>query len=338
MCCENDHMSVQTQASHRPRSGEQFEISAAGYSAVIASVGATLRVLRHGERDLVAPFDADEVRPQARGAVLAPWPNRVADGRYNFGGETHKLPLTEPERGNAIHGLVMWQEFAPTDNSGAHMRLASDNSATHMRLTTDIVAQPGYPFQVRVTVDYHLDERGLTHTVTGENLGGQPAPWGAGFHPYLVAEPMDPGDPASSPLDSWTLSLPASELLVASADRLLPLGREPLSSYPEFDFRAAQAIGDVAVDHAFTGLGDEHGHTLVTLTNPEGSGVGMEWGPELPWVQLYTSDSRPGTPEHRHALAVEPMTCPADAFNSGTDLVVLEPGEAHSASWRIFAI
>ena len=38
------------------------------------------------------------------------------------------------------------------------------------------------------------------------------------------------------------------------------------------------------------------------------------------------------------ALAIEPMTCPPDAFNSGVDLDVIEPGESLVASWDIFGI
>ena len=58
-----------------------------------------------------APTPRTEVRPRFSGVLLAPWPNRVADGAYEFDGESHQLPLTEPERGNALHGLVTWDRF-----------------------------------------------------------------------------------------------------------------------------------------------------------------------------------------------------------------------------------
>jgi aldose 1-epimerase len=35
------------------------------------------------------------------------------------------------------------------------------------------------------------------------------------------------------------------------------------------------------------------------------------------------------------AIAIEPMTCPADAFNTGTGLMVLEPGASWTGSWGI---
>ena len=121
-----------------PLSGEQFELSAGDYRATIASVGASLRELTWQGRHLVVPFDAHEIRPDYRGAVLAPWPNRVVDGKYQFDGLEHQLALTEPERGHALHGLVVWQDF-----TGAHVyaekctasqeRVMSPRSAASMR-------------------------------------------------------------------------------------------------------------------------------------------------------------------------------------------------------------
>jgi aldose 1-epimerase len=35
------------------------------------------------------------------------------------------------------------------------------------------------------------------------------------------------------------------------------------------------------------------------------------------------------------AVAIEPMTCPADALNTGTDLIELKPAASWSGSWGI---
>ncbi|HWU31187.1 MAG TPA: galactose mutarotase, partial [Microbacterium sp.] len=61
------------------------------------------------------------------------------------------------------------------------------------------------------------------------------------------------------------------------------------------------------------------------------------WDAGCPWVQVHTADL-PDPAASRRGLAVEPMTCPPDAFNSGTDLIVLEPGAAHTAGWSIRAL
>lgn len=301
-----------------PISGKHVGLTAGDYHATIASVGASLRTLQHRERHLVVPFDADQVRPFYRGATLAPWPNRVVDGRYTFADTDQQLPLTEPSRGHALHGLAAWLDFTVVHRT-----------ASTATLTATIEAQAGYPHRVEVTVTFELDEHGLHTTVTGTNTGPTAAPWGTAPHPYLVA-----GD---GRVDDWTLTLPAESVLTVTGDRLIPTGLDRVAG-GVFDFREARAIGDTFIDHAFTGLRrDEDGRTAVSLRAPEGTGVEVSWDAACPWVQLHTAD-QPDPALDRLGLAVEPMTCPPDAYNSGTDLIVLEPGAASSASWTIRAL
>jgi len=312
-------------SSDAPLSGSALTITAGGYTAELASVGATLRTLRHEGRDLVVPFDADEVRPAFRGAVLAPWPNRVVDGRYTFGSGAdgtateHQLALTEPKRQHALHGLVAWTDFRIV----AHQ---PDRAV----LATTVPAQDGYPFRVEVLVEYRVDADGLHTTITGTNTGPDAAPWGTGPHPYLVGGP--------GRVDDWTLTLPAAEVLEVTEDRLVPTGLAPV--HDEFDMRAATRIGERFVDHAYTGFErDADGTATIVLTADDGHGVRVAFGPECPWVQVHTADHVVAE-YHRAGLAVEPMTCAPDAFNAGADagLVVLEPGASHAASWTIAAV
>jgi aldose 1-epimerase len=302
-----------------PASGRQLRISAHGYEAAIASVGATLRALTFHGRDLIVPFDADEVRPAYRGATLAPWPNRVVDGTYSFGGAEQQLALTEPARGHALHGLLAWTEFAD--------RVVE---ADRIVLVAVIEPQLGYPFRVEVAVEFRLDSDGLNQTVTARNIGADAAPWGTGPHPYLVG-----GD---GRVDDWTLTLPASEVLTVTSDRLSPVAVESVEVHPEWDFRAPRAIGDVFIDHAFTELARTDGMAEVRVVAADGHGVALTWDERCPWVQVHTADL-PTDPAHsRIGLAVEPMTCPPDAFNSAVDLIVLDPGAEAAASWRFSAI
>jgi len=332
--------------AHTPLSGIQHSIRSGGYHAVIASVGATLRSLTYDGRDLVVPFDADEVRPAHRGATLAPWPNRVVDGRYTFGGVQYQLPLTEPARGHALHGLVTWLDFE-----------AIDKGSDHVSLAQRVEPQTAYPWRIVVKTTFALGPDGLTQTVTARNESDEPAPWGTGPHPYLVAGP--------GRVDDWTLELPATQVLAVTPDRLIPTDLVAVDAdEPErFDFRSARPIGGVQIDHAYTGLArDTAGVATVRVTVPtppplaadassgasgrvvpaEGRGVAMTWDAACPWVQVHTAD-RPGLPIDRIGLAVEPMTCAPDAFNDGAypydaGLIVLEPGAESSASWRIAAL
>ena len=183
-----------------PASGIQHTIRAGEYEAVIASVGATLRSLTYAGRDLVVPFGADEVRPAHRGATLAPWPNRVVDGAYSFGGRDFQLALTEPARSHALHGLATWLDFDAVE--------AGDD---HVTLEAVISPQTAYPWRLVVRVGFALGSDGLTQSVAVRNESERAAPWGTGPHPYLVA--------GAGRVDGWTLTLPADRVLAVTARR-----------------------------------------------------------------------------------------------------------------------
>nr|WP_274637062.1 aldose 1-epimerase family protein [Microbacterium bovistercoris] len=312
-----------------PLSGTQHALRAGDYEAVIAGVGASLRTLTHAGRDLVLPFDPDEVRPGHRGATLVPWPNRVVDGRYTFDGAELQLALTEPARGHALHGLGSWIEF-----------VAVAKGPSHVTLEGVIEAQKGYPWRMVVRTTFTLDADGLTQSVSVVNESEQPAPWGTSAHPYLVA--------GAGGVDDWTLELPAAEVLRVAGDRMIPAGLTAVDAEDpaRFDFRAPRPLVGVQLDHAFTGLtADADGAITARVTAADGTGVEMVWDAECPWVQVFTSDQPGGTadPAHRAGVALEPMTCAPDAFNDDaypydTGLAVVEPGETATASWRIAAI
>lgn len=304
-----------------PISGAQYRIEGGGYVAEIAGVGASLRTLRHEGRDLVLGFGPDEIRPGFRGAVLAPWPNRVVDGQFVFRSQQHILALTEPERGHALHGLAAWVEWT-----------AQDVTPSSVTLGYAIPAQMGYPYQVRVQVTYSVGPDGLAWTVTATNEGTTTAPYGTAPHPYLVA--------GSGLADDWTLELPAGQVQTVTPDRLVPTGIVDVATHDGgvFDFRAPRPLAQTFLDHAFTGLtpGDD-GLVRAALRAADGTGVGMSWSLDCPWVQVHTPQA-PGLDGWRHGVAVEPMTCPPGAFNSGTDVVALEPGRTHEVRWGIYAL
>src|SRR5512139_245737 len=299
--------------------GEEYLLRHGDYTAVVTEVGAGLRELRHTDRDLVLGCAAGEVRPRSRGALLAPWPNRVVDGSYSFDGEDLQLDLSEPRRHHAIHGLVSWSRFD-----------LLDSDACSVVLGHSLVPRPGYPFCLRLVVRYSLHDGGLSCSVTARNIGERRAPYGTASHPYLLG--------GAGRVDTWTLEVPAGQVLEVTPDRLVPRGLAPVAG-TELDFGRPRRVGATEVDHAFTSLrpGDD-GLVRARVIGEEGDGAECEWDPRvLPWVQVHTADL-PDPEQSRLGLAVEPMTCPPDAFNSGTDLVVLEPGADHTAEWTIRAV
>jgi len=298
--------------------GEQFVLAHGDLEATVTEVGASLRCLQYRGRQLVRGFGADEFAPAYSGAVLAPWPNRIGDGRYPFAGAEHQLPLTEPERGSALHGLVLWEAWSMLNRSAGAVTLGH---RLHPR--------PGYPFMLDLEVSYRLSDAGLRIELAATNRGPAAAPYGCSIHPYLVAGP--------GRVDDWSLHLRAPAALDVDPERLLPRGRRPAADLG-IDFTTPRLIGSTTADHALTDLlGDEQGRVRAVLVADDGGGVSLEWGAECPWVQLHTAD-RPEPGLHRTGLALEPMTCPPDAFRTGEGVVVLDPGQRHRAWWVIAPI
>lgn len=300
-------------------SGEQYRIESHGYAADVVAVGGALRTLSSDGRPLVRAWAAESLMPVYAGAVLAPWPNRIGDGRYTFDGVEYEVPVNELDRQNSLHGLVAWVEWDLAE------RTESSVSLRHRMFPT-----LGYPWRLDFTVTYALDADGLTWTLTTRNVGDSAAPYGASVHPYFV--PLAPGL-----VDDWTLTLRAASYLAVDPERLLPLSVEKVAG-TVLDFAEGKAVGDVFLDHAYTDIDfGADGLAALTLLGPDGHGVAVSWDSASPWVQLHTGD-RPEVELNRTGLAVEPMTCPPDAFRTGQDLVVLQPGEEHSATWRVTAV
>ncbi|MBE4720354.1 aldose 1-epimerase family protein [Pseudarthrobacter sp. AB1] len=297
--------------------GLEIQLVSGDYAAAVVQRGGALRRLVYQGRDLVVPFDAGAPIPDYRGIIAGPWPNRIADGIYRFAGVEHHLPINEPERGTSLHGLAFDRLWT-----------VERSDADALSLSCEIAGAAGYPFHLRLLLDYELDEAGLHTTVTASNIGYEAAPYGVCPHPYLLAGP--------APLDEWEVQIPAGSFLEVTPDRLLPVTTQTVQGH-QFDFRAPRAIGATQIDHSFTDLEfDDGGRTQLIARDPGGTGVGMAWDRACPWLQVHTAD-KPAPAANRLGLAVEPMTCPPDAFNSGQDLVQLGPGSSHQAGWSIFA-
>ncbi|KUJ65575.1 hypothetical protein ACZ90_46560 [Streptomyces albus subsp. albus] len=250
-----------------------------------------------------------------RGQILVPWPNRVSGGRYRWGGEDLQLPLSEPEHGNAIHGLLRWTSWQVTESGGPRVALQ-----------TSLWPQPGYPFHLRVRADYALGDAGLEVTVTTWNGSGNIAPYGVGQHPYLTI--------GTATVDEALLTVPA-ETWLRTDESGLPVAEEPVSGTP-YDFRTARAIGGERLDTPFGSLQrDARGRTVVRLAHPSGDhGTDLWLGEGTNYLQIYTGDTLP-EPERHRAVAIEPMSCPPNAFATGASVVSLEPGEQHTMRWGI---
>ena len=296
-------------------SGTQIELTCGDQRAVVTSVGAGLRAYSAGGRDVVDGYGADEMSPGGRGQLLIPFPNRVQGGRYEFGGRGHQLALNEPEAGNAIHGFTRWTEWM--------LVRAEPDTAVFEHL---LHPRPGYPFSLALRVEYALGAADLAVSTKATNVGAEPCPYGSGAHPYLTV--------ATATVDTAILHVPARTVLHSDAHGI-PTGSEPVAG-TAYDFRRPRPIGPVRLDHAFTDLDrDEDGIARVELRDPEGRVSVTLWvDPSHPYLMVFSGDTLPAA-ERRRSLAVEPMTCPPNAFRTGEAVVTLEPGESFTSRWGI---
>ena len=297
--------------------GEQFELETSTASgdlkATITAVAAGIRTLSINGIDLVPAYGEDQAPPMGAGIVLAPWPNRIRDGRWTHDGVTRQLAITEPARDNAIHGLLRYTEYTP---------IARERDSVTLRAV--IYPQLGYPFLLGTAVHYELVSDGLQVTHFVENLGVEAAPVAIGSHPYLKI--------GGVPTADLSLRLDAASHIEVD-DRLLPTGEVPVDG-TEWDFREGRRVGDVDLDDAFGELASEDGQVLHTLTAPDGRSVSIWADDEFDYVQVFTTREFPGE-DGDVAIAVEPMTAPAEAFNSGRGLRWLDPGEEWQLTWGI---
>jgi aldose 1-epimerase len=297
----------------QPPSGRQFEIACGGQRACVVEVGGGLRRYLSGGRDVLDGYAEDAVCTSGRGQCLIPWPNRVAGGSYEFGGQRQQLALTEPAAGNAIHGLVRWANWQPADQRDDRVVL------THL-----LHPQPGYPHTLQLSLDYRLDAGGLTVRTTATNVGATPCPFGAGAHPYLTFD--------RNPVDDLVLGVPAGMRLLSDG-KGIPTGAAPVEG-TSYDFREPRAIGALQLDTAYTDLErGADGRARISVSSASGPTTTVWLDEHYGYAMVFTGD--PLADVARRSIAVEPMTCAPNAFRTGEGLLTLEPGASFAAEWGI---
>ncbi len=293
-------------------SGAQVDLRFGDQTVTITEVGANIRAYSVAGRPVFVPFARDEVAPVFNGAVLLPWPNRLRDGRYDVDGVTYQVPITEPARGTALHGLASWHRWpiVTVDAARAVLEL-------------HLPPSPGYPFDLVSRVTYALADDGLTVQATTTNVGPRPAPYGIGFHPWL-----SPGD---APLDECTLQLDAATR-VTTDERLLPTGTEPAAG--GFDLRAPRPLTDADLDDAYVDVvRDDVGRSWARLAAPDGHTAAVWLDESMDVWQVCTGNHIEPAALRRTGVAAEPMSCVADALRTGDRLVRLAPGGTHTVRW-----
>lgn len=276
----------------------------------VDTVGGGMRALRVGDWEVLDGYGVGEQHSGRRGHVLAPWPSRLLEGRYAWAGSEYELPITDVKHRSAAHGLVDQLEWA-VDRS--EPRAAE--------LSVRVPRQPGYPFEVTVRVRYELQDDTLTVSLAADNDGAEAAPFGVGMHPYFRC---------GADADDTELRLPVRSRL-ALDETLTPTGE-----LAEFDGQVG-LIGERVLDAALAveSGGDDGPVQAATaaIAGPAGS-LRLVLGPCFRWLVVFTGDTLPEA-DRRRSVAVEPLTCPPNAFRTGTDVIALQPGIPWTDQWSL---
>ncbi|MEO8262772.1 MAG: aldose 1-epimerase family protein [Pseudolysinimonas sp.] len=286
--------------------------------AEIDTVAAALRSLTVAGAALTEPRLDDDLPPFCNGIVLAPWPNRVRDAKWMLDGTAQQLDITEPDRGGALHGLLQFADY--------EVFARSDDEVT---LSAFIAPQHGWPFALETSVTYALTHDGIRVTHAATNVSARRAPYAVGTHPFLRV-----GD---NPVEQLTLTVPAATYFEVD-ERLNPTAESPVEGTLS-DLRHGPVVGSLELDTAYGSL--THAYPVdgrgvsAWLEAPDGARTtlwqDLDWG----YLQVFTTSSFPRPDGLGTAVAVEPMTAPPDALNTGQGLIWIEPGADWSGSWGL---
>ena len=297
----------------RTANGRIYELRAGRHRVLIAGVAATLLSWRVDGEELLLTHGADEIGEGYQGKTILPWPNRIDHGRYSFGGRQLQVPINEPSKEAALHGLVLFDEWRPLHHSDDRVVLEHASHPSY-----------GYPFPMTFRVEYSVDDGGIRRDLAAKNVGTTDAPYGTATHTYVAA--------STGTIDSVRFTLPA-DTYYRTNERLIPTGTAPVAG-TEYDFRSARPLGSTTMDTAFTGLRREDGkNAVVRFDRPGGENVRLWADDAHDYFQVYTDDAPDTDRPARAGIAVEPMTCAPNAFVTGDGLVTLRPGEIHESSW-----
>jgi aldose 1-epimerase len=299
--------------------GQQFSLSlstiAGQMTAVITEVGASLRSLRLGAVDLVQGFPENEMPPKRAGVVLAPWSNRIEDGKWVLDGVDMQLPINEVPLNNAIHGLLLTQPYK-----------VLAQTASSIRLGATIFPVAGYPFVISTEVEYTLRDNGLLVMHTAANRSSVRAPFGLGVHPYFKF--------GETPVGELTLTSSAKTAQLANA-RNIPTKRKAVAGN-EYDLSGGRRIDTGVLNNDFTDLErDKWGMAHTYLLDENGAGLDIWQDGSFKHVHYFTPNDFPTENGEGWAVAVEPCTAGPNAFNTKDDIIWIEPNRVWNGRWGV---
>lgn len=273
-----------------------------------------------GRQDIIHGYSEIEDKAGSMGEVLFPFPGRVENSRYQFGGKEYRLSDVKIKDGHAIHGFVRGVDWQVEKKTNLNEVVLS------YKMTKAEYRAKGYPFSVKITINYSLGDNGLNCRAKVENIGQEPAPFGLGFHPYFTV--------GTDNINDMTIWIKAKKLVEFNSG-LKPTGKFIDIDGNNLDFNPPKKIGTRIIDNCYSELEYTNSICQTELTDGKDRKITIWQDENFPYLQVYSADTI-GDKHRRRGFAVEPQTCSGFAFNlPEMGLKVLQPGEVFMASWGI---
>jgi aldose 1-epimerase len=281
--------------------GEQLSISRRDEKTLsIAEFGVFGGQISHlvlGGVEVIPKFAGENARAQVFGYTMAPWPNRLEDGKYRMAGIDFQAPKLDSQN-NANHGLLLDEKMEIVSH-------ASDS----LKLSHSFGQDAHYPFAIELELEFTLEENALLTRATATNNSIHAAPFAIGFHPYFLMG------------NEFTVSAGFTHQ-IATDDRMLPVSTKEVS---RLDLNQ-DSLELATLDDCYFGSNE------VMVTNSAGSFEirGLE---NINYFMLYRPSARVFA--QGSALAIEPMSHPANVFATDIASTQILPGESKSYSYEI---
>lgn len=236
--------------------------------------------------------------------ILFPFPGRMRGGKFNSHGKTYQLPLNDKVHNFAIHGFVLRNPWRVTDSNGDDEWAFVTGEFNLRKDLPDFV--PYWPSEFNLSVTYRLKKDRLRVDTAVENAGKEPLPFGLGYHPYFHLPGVTDPD-----IGGHVLQANVSEVWESTPD-IMPTGMRP-DVPAEIDYRKPRPIGSTSLDYVLSNVtGPTTGmaglRELAVLSHPKSGKLRFLADASFRELVLFT-------PPHRQAIAIEPLTCGADAAN-----------------------
>ena len=271
------------------------------------------------------------------GAVVGPFANRIANGRFTLDGKEYNLPINN--NGQTLHGGTLGVDCIVWD-----VKEVAENKIVFFAVLPD--GQDGFPGNRAINMVYELTPAN-EFVVTYDATTDAPTVMNLSHHSFFNLE----GDGEGTILDH-VLQIDADAITPVN-EVLIPTGElMPVEGTP-FDFREPHAIGErVDADHPQLAAGAGYDHNWVLNRQDDGmevkvadvyspkSGRGMEVWTDQIALQFYSGNffngsfnTKFGKPVlFRGAIALETQLYPDTPNHAHFPSCVLRPGEVYTHS------